>query len=155
MELGQIENAAKLASARIPFEWRADCTQEIICQALELETKGAPLTPANVSAIAVQVVDYAFRHWIHDQHGRERLRTVSLDTIVQTVDGESVTLADCLPNPHYINRVEDYTMARLALQSMPPAVAKVAAMALIDKAHLPKGARQMLKAWAVKEGIAY
>jgi len=145
MEFRELEKAAKLAGKRIPVQWREDVEQQVIADSLELQTKGVTLTPANVSAIAVQVIDYAFRHWIHDQHGRERQRTISLDTVVQTVDGENITLADCLPNPHYLNRVEDYILARLALQSLPPRIARIAASGMID--NPPTWAKRELKAW--------
>lgn len=151
MKFAEVEKAAKLAGHRVPVQWREDVQQEVVCRCLELEAEGVKLTAENVSAVAMKVVDYAFRHWVHNQHGREALRPVSLDTIVEDGEGNRITLADAIPSPACFANVVEWVEARIALQSMPPKIAKLAAMALLDKAHLPKSAREQLRAWAKQE----
>lgn len=147
MRFDEIEGAARIAAKRVPGQWREDVSQEVVTRALELQSRGAPLTPVNVSALVEQVIDYAFRHWVHDQHGRDRQTALPLDTIVQDSEGNTMTLADALPSPDYFANVEEWALARLALRAMPQRIARFAAMRLMDSAHMPRIARAELQAW--------
>ena len=147
MKFESIEKAAKIASRRVPRPYQEDVSQEVICRCLELKAQGVALTLENVSATASQVVDYAFRHWVHDQHKRDRQSPVSLDTIVEDSDGNTITLADALPSPSCFSRVEEWALARIALKSLPPQIAKLAGMALMQGHRIPRAAKAELDAW--------
>ncbi len=162
MNASEIEKVAQIYSRRVPAQWREDCAQEIYARALELQAQGVALTGANLSAIGQETVDYAYHHWVHDQHHlvisgidyQHGEGPVSLSTLVSDGVGNTATLADVLPSPACISRVEDWALARIALASMPERIAKLSAMWLLDHRKLTKSERAGLTAWGQKMGLA-
>lgn len=99
--------------------------------------------------------------------------------MIEDSDGNELTLADALPSPACFANVEEWALARFALASLRPMwenlktgawtdkkpnktnqgkyrlldIPKFAAMALMDKAHLPRMARESLRRFAEVEGI--
>ena len=153
MNWQSIEIAAKMAGRKVPAQWKDDTSQEVLTRCLELQSKGITLTPANVSAIAQHTIDYCYRHWVHDNPGKgkskvtgQQSEVISLETIVSTIDGHNITLADALPSPRGIDNVEQWVMVRLALQSIPDDIAHIAARKLVNH-RITDSQKRELAAW--------
>ena len=147
VSLSDIEKAGKMASKKVPSQYREDASQEVATRCLELQATGVELTINNVSVIANQVVDYVYRHLVHDYQDKGiKTDCLSLDMVVTASDGSTATMADMLPSPYGMHNVENWVMLRMALKSIPPKLADIAARKLAGT-RITDEQKQALRAW--------